>query len=74
MFRSVDAGQSFEALGDDVLPERGMVMRLKADPESEGDFFAVTTDGSVIRTREMGATATLVGERLPPAYDLVMLP
>ena len=74
MFRSVDAGQSFEALGDDVLPERGMVMRLKADPESEGDFFAVTTDGSVIRTREMGGTATLVGERLPPAYDLVMLP
>jgi hypothetical protein len=51
-----------------------MVMRLKADPESEGDFFAVTTDGSVIRTREMGATATLVGERLPPAYDLVTLP
>jgi photosystem II stability/assembly factor-like uncharacterized protein len=74
MFRSLDAGQSFEALGDDVLPERGMVMRLKADPESEGDFFAVTTGGSVIRTREMGATATLVGERLPPAYDLVMLP
>ncbi len=74
MFRSLDAGQSFEALGDAVLPERGMVMRLKADPESEGDFFAVTTDGSVIRTREMGATATLVGERLPPAYDLVTLP
>lgn len=74
MFRSVDAGQSFEALGDDVLPERGMVMRFKADPENDGDFFAVTTDGSVIRTREMAETATLVGERLPPAYDLVTLP
>ena len=51
-----------------------MVMRFRADPENEGDFFAVTTDGSVIRTREMGETATLVGERLPPAYDLVTLP
>jgi hypothetical protein len=74
MFRSLDAGQSFEAIGDNVLPERGMVMRLKADPESEGDFFAVTTDGSVIRTREMGGAATLIGERLPPVYDLVTLP
>ena len=74
IFRSLDAGQSFEALGDSVLPERGMVMRLKADPESEGDFFAVTTDGSVIRTREMGGTATVVSERLPPVYDLVALP
>jgi photosystem II stability/assembly factor-like uncharacterized protein len=74
MFRSLDAGQSFEALGDDTLPERGMVMRFRADPQSEGDFFAVTTDGSVIRTREMAETATVVGERLPPAYDLVTLP
>jgi photosystem II stability/assembly factor-like uncharacterized protein len=74
MFRSLDAGESFEALGDDALPQRGMMMRFKADPESEGDFFAVTTDGCVIRTRAMADTATLVGERLPPAYDLVTLP
>jgi photosystem II stability/assembly factor-like uncharacterized protein len=74
MFRSLDAGQSFEALGDDVLPERGMAMRFRADPESEGDFFAVTTDGCVIRTRKMAETAILIGERLPPAYDLVALP
>jgi hypothetical protein len=74
MFRSLDAGQSFEALGDDALPERGMVMRFRADPQSAGDFFAVTTDGSVIRTRAMAETSTLVGERLPPAYDLVVLP
>jgi len=74
MFRSLDAGESFQALGDDALPERGMVMRFKADPENEGDFFAVTTEGSVIRTREMAASAMLIGERLPPAYDLVALP
>ena len=74
MFRSLDAGESFEALGDDALPERGMVMRFRADPENEGDFFAVTTEGSVIRTREMAASAMLIGERLPPAYDLVALP
>jgi hypothetical protein len=73
MFRSLDAGESFEALGDDALPQRGMVMRFRADPESEGDFFAVTTDGRVIRTRAMAETATLVGERLPSAYDLVTL-
>ena len=74
MFRSLDAGESFQALGDDALPERGMVMRFRADPENEGDFFAVTTEGSVIRTREMAASAMLIGERLPPAYDLVALP
>jgi hypothetical protein len=74
MFRSLDAGQSFEALGDDVLPERGMAMRFRADPESEGDFFAATSDGTVIRTRKMAESATLIGERLPPAYDLVTLP
>jgi hypothetical protein len=74
MFRSVNGGQSFEALGDDILPQRGMVMRFRADPENEGDFFAVTTDGCVIRTRERGETATLIGERLPPAYDMVTLP
>jgi hypothetical protein len=49
-------------------------MRFRADPENEGDFFAVTTEGSVIRTREMAASAMLIGERLPPAYDLVALP
>jgi photosystem II stability/assembly factor-like uncharacterized protein len=74
MFRSNDGGQSFQALGDDVLPERAMVMRFRADPESEGDFFAVTTDGSVIRTRTMAEESTVIAERLPPAYDLVALP
>ena len=73
MFRSVDAGQSFEAIGYGALPERSMVMRFRADPESEGDFFAVTTGGSVIRTREMAENAMLIAERLPPAYDLVAL-
>ncbi|HEY2523781.1 MAG TPA: hypothetical protein VGI29_01900 [Candidatus Binataceae bacterium] len=74
MFRSLDAGESFEALGDDTLPDRGMVMRFRADPENEDGFFALTTDGLVIRTREAAASATVVGERLPPAYDLVALP
>ena len=69
MFRSLDAGESFEALGDDALPERGMVMRFRADPENEGDFFAVTTEGSVIRTREMVRERDTDRERLPPAYD-----
>ncbi|HTQ25476.1 MAG TPA: hypothetical protein VMI09_12330 [Candidatus Binataceae bacterium] len=74
MFRSLDGGESFEALGDDTLPERGMVMRFRADPESEGAFFALTTDGLVIRMREGAASAMVIGERLPAAYDLVALP
>jgi hypothetical protein len=74
MFRSLDGGRSFEALGDDALPQRGMVMRFRADPENEGDFFAVTTDGCAIRTRAMGETVMLIGERLPPSYDMVTLP
>jgi hypothetical protein len=74
IFRSIDGGDSFEALGDEVLPERGMVMRFEADPESAGDFFAVTSDGVVLRTRNMAQSATVIGERLPPAYDLVAVP
>ncbi len=78
MFRSLDAGQSFEALGDEVLPERGMAMRFKADPENSGGFFAVTTDGCVTRTCETARDATMIdatviSERLPAAYDLVPL-
>jgi len=73
MFRSLDAGHSFEALGDEVLPERGMAMRFKADPENTGNFFSVTTDGCVLRTREMAGDGAVISERLPPAYDLVAL-
>ena len=51
-----------------------MVMRFRADPDSEDGFFALTTDGLVIRTREAAASATVIGERLPAAYDLVALP
>lgn len=75
IFRSFDYGLSFEPLGGEgpVMPERGMVMRFRADPENEGGFFAVTTDGSVVRVRPHGETAAVVAQRLPPAYDLAVL-
>ncbi len=76
IFHSVDYGQSFAPLGAEgpIMPERAMVMRFRGDPENEGGFFAVTTDGSVIRVQPHGASARLVAEHLPSAYDVVALP
>lgn len=75
IFRSVDYGMSFEPLGGEgpVVSERAMVMRFRGDPENEGGFFAVTTDGSVIRARAHGEGAAVIAERLPAAYDVVAL-
>lgn len=76
IFRSVDHGSSFEPLGGEgpVMPERAMLMRFRADPENEGGFFAVTTDGGVLRFGPHGKGVVTVAERLPSAYDLVALP
>ncbi len=54
---------------------RAMVMRLRPDPAgSDGDFFALPTDGSIVRMNEGGENLQLIGDRLPPVYDLVALP
>ena len=78
MFRSHDRGRSFEPLTlteGGASPMRAMVMRLRADPAgSDGDLFAVLTDGSIVRMNEGGGNLQLIADRLPPVYDLVVLP
>jgi hypothetical protein len=71
LFRSDDRGETFHAVPVDHAWSRGMVMRLRPDPQS-GGFFGVTTEGSVVRAND-GAPVETIAEKLPPAYDLVAL-
>jgi hypothetical protein len=73
MFRSDDRGESFDALPIEQGFGRGMVMRLKPDPE-QGGFFAVSSDGTVMRSSADCTTLATVSEKLPAAYDLVAIP
>jgi photosystem II stability/assembly factor-like uncharacterized protein len=73
MFMSRDRGASFAPLAAEYASGRGMVMRLRSDPE-RGGFFGVTTDGRVLRAHDGGLAVALIAEKLPPAHDLVMLP
>ena len=73
MFRSGDRGESFEPFSPDQGFGRGMVMRLKSDPEN-GGFFAVSNDGQVFRASADGSSLSLVAEKLPPAFDLAPIP
>jgi len=74
LFRSADRGESFTAICDEQNFGRGMVMRLKPDPENGGSgFFAVCNDGTIVRASADGSLAT-IAEKLPPAYDLATIP
>ncbi|HEY6420330.1 MAG TPA: hypothetical protein VIX59_15140 [Candidatus Binataceae bacterium] len=73
LFRSDDRGESFKQVRSDGAWTRGMIMRLRQDPEG-GEFFGVSTDGSVLRASNDGAGITTIADKLPPAYDLVTLP
>ena len=48
LFRSADRGESFTPISAEQNFGRGMVMRLKPDPDN-GGFFAVCNDGAVMR-------------------------
>jgi hypothetical protein len=72
LFRSSDHGQSFTSILAENVWGRGMIMRLRRDPEY-GGFLGVTNDGYVIRATEQCASVKAVAEKLPPAYDLVAL-
>ena len=78
MFRSHDHGRSFQPLTlteGGASPMRAMVMRLRPDPAGgDGDFFALFTDGSIVRMSEGGENFQLIADGLPPVYDLVTLP
>ncbi len=76
LYRSVDGGRSFELLERRFAPERGMPMRFRERPGAPGEFFGVSTTGTVFRYGASGngyASHPLV-EKLPPAYDLTILP
>ena len=71
LFRSDDHGATFSSIPAEHVWGRGMVMRLKRDPEGSA-FLGVTNDGYVIRATDNGVAA--IAEKLPPANDLVTLP
>jgi hypothetical protein len=77
MFRSADRGASFRpiASGDgSTHATRGMVMRLLADRANDGILYGVLSDGSIIRIDEREEMVAVIAEKLPPAYDLALLP
>ena len=73
-FRSDDRGETFHAIERGTGVHRGMVMRLRAAPG--GEFFAVSDDGTVTRTSVAadGSVPVTVAEKLPPAFDLAVVP
>ena len=71
LFRSDDHGMTFEPIPARHVWGRGMIMRLRRDPEGDG-FFGVTNDGFVIRAGNR-TEVSAIAEKLPPAYDLVTL-
>jgi hypothetical protein len=77
MFRSTDHGASFTPIANsdgNVYPTRGMVMRFVVQPGEEHVLFATLSDGTVIRIDERDDTIAILAEKLPPAYDLAVLP
>ena len=73
LYRSDDRGESFTAVSAEQGFGRGMVMRLKSDPQN-GGFFAVCNDGSVLRASADGLSLETIAEKLPAAYDLATIP
>jgi hypothetical protein len=75
LYRSADRGESFAPITVEQNFGRGMVMRLRADPQNDGSsFFAVCNDGSVFRGGVDGTPVVTLTENLPPAYDLAIIP
>ncbi len=77
MFRSVDHGRTFEPAEQRRFgPERGMPLRFREMPGGGTEFFGVSTSGTVFRWAvSQGRYASVaLAEKLPPAYDLVVLP
>lgn len=76
MFRSDDQGESFHTVERGAGVHRAMVMRFRTAPGGDGDFFGVSDDGTVIRAIANGeeSAPAIITEKLPPAYDLVILP
>ena len=74
MFRSTDRGESFRPIvaGEgSTQATRGMVMRLL---EVSSGVLGVLSDGTVMWLSEDEESISIIAEKLPPAYDLVVLP
>ena len=74
LFRSDDRGESFTAVSVEQGFGRGMLMRLRSDPQNGGGFFAVGNDGSVLRASADGTSLETIAEKLPSAYDFAIIP
>lgn len=77
LFRSEDRGSSFSPLAyaDGMAhPMRGMIMRLVADRDDERVLFGALSDGGVIKLDEREEAVSMIAEKLPPAYDLAVVP
>ncbi len=76
MYRSDDGGESFHSVERSALVNRAMTMRFRAAADGDGNFFAVSDDGTVSRVIAAGEESELImiAEKLPPAYDLVIIP
>jgi len=76
LYRSVDYGRTFAATERRFGPERGMPMRFREMSGGEAGFFGVSTSGAVFRCgpNENGYGSHPLAEKLPPAYDLIVLP
>jgi len=75
MYCSSDRGNNFRRLGGaegSIHATRGMVMRLLED--SGNALLGVLSDGTIIRLSEQEQTVAVIAEKLPPSYDLVLLP
>lgn len=77
IFRSGDHGSSFTAIAQNdgvAYPTRGMVMRLIAHPSDDRVLLGALSDGGVIKIDERDGSVSMIAERLPPTYDLAVLP
>jgi hypothetical protein len=72
-FRSDDYGRSFRMIEAEGGGMRSMVMRLREDPATQGDFFGVLNSGGVIRSDGAGEHVSAIADKLPPAYDLAII-
>lgn len=77
IFRSFDRGRTFAPLvyaDGAARPGRGAAMRFAMNPDDPNDVFAAVSDGSIVRIDAASGVARLIAERLPPVYDVLVIP
>lgn len=77
IFRSFDQGRTFAPLvyaGGAARSGRGAAMRFAMNPDDPNDIFAAVSDGSIVRIDAAAGVARLIAERLPPVYDVLVIP